>query len=228
MDYILQSGLPEHLKKTAIIREVSSGIYCWQKSEAKEVLNWIGVNNLIVLDIDVFIRFGEEMVYTGYRWCYQGNSTRSRKENLTINLDLAGKYIDDLAKQSDFFYEILFKSESSMDEIKREFFDRAVIHRGEITFKVEDALAIIDKCREKGRRIIGFEVFLIEKTENGQTIRPMEYRPYSGKSYDGYNPEKYIATYHVNKNADAGHWEEAKQFIIDRASKGWVFRVAYE
>jgi hypothetical protein len=50
----------------------------------------------------------------------------------------------------------------------------------------------------------------------------------SGRIYDEFDPSEYFKIYHVKKNRDIGHWEEAKQYVRDRADNGWVFEISYE
>jgi hypothetical protein len=224
MDNSFQKGLPGFLSKTAIHRKGTTDIVCWRYPEVQNILDWIDSNNLVIFCVDVYEN-DEEMRYTGYRWSYQGNPSFGRKYNLSSNLVFARNFVNNASLKGNYCYELLFKQESDIDEIEWEFLDSAIINRGEILFSPKDSISIISRCREKQKVILGIEAFLVEKTENGQTIQPNDYMVYVGKNYVEYPPDKYLEVYHTKKNADFGHYEEATEWIKDREKNGWHFEI---
>lgn len=111
-----------------------------------------------------------------------------------------------------------------MEQILEEFKDKAINHGGIYLFETIDAIAVIERCRELEKRILGIDAFEI----SGQYIQPMDYSDYSDANYEDLDPDKYYQRFHIKQNIDTGHWEKAKQFIRDRANKGWVFEIVYK
>ena len=223
MEYAFQSGLPEYIKQRAIALSVGIVNYAWPSLYVKDVLDWIENNNQILLSIYVFTKMNEKLQFANNTWHYKGNRNTNRKENLVNNLLSAKMFIGALEKQGNFYYEILFKNETKLDILDKEFLDKATIHRGDITYSEKDAFEIVDRCKEKGLKITNIDAFLIED----QFIQPTDYMPYNDSSYFDYPPDLYQERYHVSKNADTGHWQEAKQWIRDRANQGWTFEIYY-
>jgi hypothetical protein len=223
MEYYFQSGLPEHLKQNAIAPNVGEVNYAWPFSYVKEVLDWIEKNNQILLSIYVFTKMNEELKFADYSWHYKGDRTKNRQENLINNLLSAKMFISALEQQGNFYYKVLFRNETKLDVLDKEFLDKATIHGGDITYSEDDALEIVDRCKEKGLKISNIDAFLIKD----QFIQPTEYMPYNDSSYFDYPPNLYQERYRTKKNADKGHWQEAKQWIRDRANQGWTFEISY-
>jgi hypothetical protein len=111
-----------------------------------------------------------------------------------------------------------------MDEILEEFKNKGVLRGLTYRFLGKYALAIIGKCREMNKVIYGIDVFEITNV----STQIIDYVDYSGKSYKEFDSSKYYEKYHVKKNIDAGHWEEASRFIKDRMNSGYYFEIVYE
>ncbi len=113
-----------------------------------------------------------------------------------------------------------------MENIEKEFKNRG-IRQGKkpyyYVFSAENALALIEKCHEINRIIYGIDVF---RTKEANEI--VDYIDYSAKYYELFNPIEYLRKFHIEKNKDSGHWEEAKQFIKDRMNSGYYFEIVYE
>jgi hypothetical protein len=223
MEYPLQSGLPEYLKQRAITLGEGVVNYAWPSLYVKDVLDWIEINNHILLSVYVFTKVNEGLKFANNTWHYKGDRTKNRKENLVNNLLSAKVFISALEKQGNYYYEILFKNETKLQALDKEFLDKATIHRGDITYSEEDALEIVDRCKEENLKITYIEAYLITI----RSIHPTDYMPYNDSSYFDYPPDLYQERYHVSKNADTGHWQEAKQWIRDRANQGWTFEIYY-
>jgi len=224
MEYFLQKGLPEYIKAEAMKLGDSSS-YAWPTSSIKEVIDWIEINNSILLSIYVFTLTTGHLKYNNLQWAYKGDRTKNREENIDTNLASARIFINNLNNQSKcYYFDILFQREQNMEELDQEFLDKAIIHGGDITYSEQDALDIIDRCRKKDLKITNIDAYLIED----DFIQPTDYRPYIGSAYDNYNPEKYYQRNGVHKNADIGHWQEAKRWISDRANQGWTFEINYK
>jgi hypothetical protein len=111
-----------------------------------------------------------------------------------------------------------------INEIIKEFGNKVIKRRKEFFFKPDDAIAFIERCRELRKIIIGIEAFQIID----QFIQPMDYISYNSLVYDEFDKKQYFEKYHVEKNSDAGHWQEAIRFVQDRMINGWVFTFTYK
>lgn len=111
-----------------------------------------------------------------------------------------------------------------MDDIVRPFYWKGTIRGGQYLFDTDDSIAIIERCRERDKKILGIDAF----KDYGSQIEMMDYVYYEGKGYDNFDPAKYFDKYHIKKNSDAGHWQEATQFIRDRKDQGRVFEIVYD
>jgi len=158
-----QKGLPDNLKKNTVMRKIHKNTftYAWHYKEAKEVVEWLKLNNYIIDTIQVFkqpisgqvnISQPVDMEYSGYSWTYQGDRNKNKQENIDANLLNAQKFIDELHSKfaDNFVYEICFTSENEMNEIIREFYYKSIIHSG-FNFDVQEALEIIEKCQSIGK-----------------------------------------------------------------------------
>ena len=114
-----------------------------------------------------------------------------------------------------------------MDEIEEEFQHIAIIRGKTYRYKPEDALAVLAKCRQLNKRILGLDAFIIG---DHYTQPSMEHSTdYTGIDYDKKDEVEYYRKYHAPKNSDNGmHWTEAEQFIKDRINAGFVFEIVYE
>jgi hypothetical protein len=111
-----------------------------------------------------------------------------------------------------------------MIEPESGFEDGAVLRGCTYRYRGLDAVAIIERCREMEKRIYGIDAFEI----TDQTTRIADYIDYTGKSYDNWGASQYYLKYHIKKNADSGHWEEALQFVKDRNDKDWLYEIVHE
>jgi hypothetical protein len=244
-EYPFQREIPEEFKKKAIIRVEEPTIYVWQYKEAKKILQWASDKNYIIISIYVYKNISgstkptatsfdsrdpgktrQDIKFVGVTWNYRGDRTRNKSENKVDNSIKASQFVENIHREmdADLWYEILFQSDESWDEIEIEFFDKAIVHGGEKTYQVDDAIAIVEKCRELHKRITGIEAFKI--TYN--SIQPIDYMSYSGVGYEKINTELYYAKHHIRKNSDEGHWQEAEQWLKNRASEGWTFEIGYK
>jgi hypothetical protein len=111
-----------------------------------------------------------------------------------------------------------------MDEILEQFKNKGVRQGPDYyIFRANEALDLIEKCRETSRKVYGIDVF---RTEEGSEI--VDYIDYTGTGYRDLDPARYYDELHIEKNKDAGHWEEAKRFIKDRMNSGYYFEIVYE
>jgi len=97
-----------------------------------------------------------------------------------------------------------------LDEIGIEFFHHAIIHKGIYLFSDDDAKAVIGRCEENGRKILGVDAF---KFQEGGKIQP-----FSEHSVD----------YSDAKENNGGCWIEAKDFIASKLGFGLYFEIIYE
>lgn len=109
------------------------------------------------------------------------------------------------------------------DKIIREFKDKAVNYHDIILFHGQDAIKLVEKCRELKINILGIDAFELKSPG----IQPRDYFDYTG-FYDDFEPEKYFQKYHVRKYSDSGRWADAIQFVKDRIGQGWLFEISYE
>jgi hypothetical protein len=111
-----------------------------------------------------------------------------------------------------------------MDKILEEFENKGVRQGPDYyIFHGNEAIAVIERCRELNRKIYGIDVF---RTEEGNEI--VDYIDYTNIGYRDFDPARYFDEFHIEKDKDVGHWEEAKQFIKDRINSGYYFEVVYE
>lgn len=114
-----------------------------------------------------------------------------------------------------------------LDNIEKQFKDTSIIHHNIFLFRPYDALAVIEKCRSLNKKIYGIDAFNL--FENGKIQPVMEQSiDYTSKGYEYFDEFKYYSNYHIRKNCDVGHWDEAEQFIKDRINDKWVFEIVYE
>jgi hypothetical protein len=121
-------------------------------------------------------------------------------------------------------FEVFFENVQDLDEIGIEFFNRAIISGGELAYCAEDSLDVIERCRQLGKKIIGIDAFILTRN----VTQPQDYADYSEYMHYLFDPSQRTRRDIVVKPDDLGHWEEAKQFVKERASKGWVFEIDYE
>lgn len=111
-----------------------------------------------------------------------------------------------------------------MKELDKEFVDKGILQGRTYVFRGEDALAIIEKCRQMKKMIYGIDAFRI----TDQITQIVDYTDYTNRAYQSFNDSQYYAKYHVKKNADSGHWEEAIHFVKDRMNAGYFFEIVHE
>jgi hypothetical protein len=109
------------------------------------------------------------------------------------------------------------------DQIMKEFGKKALKNWGENLFYEQDAILLIQKCRELNIKILGVETFIL----NPPYTQPMDYFDYTG-DYDDFEPKEYEKKYHIKKYTDSGRWADAIQFVKDHAGQGWLFEIEYE
>lgn len=95
-----------------------------------------------------------------------------------------------------------------MDSIQKEFRDRAIVKAGTYLFGPQDAIEVVKKCSQIERKILGIDAFVV--TDN--TVQPFM---------------EHSIDYSVG-GLQGGNWNEAEQFILERAEMGFVFEVVYE
>ena len=110
-----------------------------------------------------------------------------------------------------------------MDNILEEFKSRGFrLGPDYYLFRADDATAKIKRCRELNKKIHGIDVF---KNEEGNEI--VDYIDYTTIGYREWEPSKYYEKFHIEKDKDIGHWEEAKKFLEDRMHSEYVFELVY-
>jgi len=95
-----------------------------------------------------------------------------------------------------------------MDIIEDEFKDRAIIRGKTPRYEYIDALAVMNRCKELNRKILGIDA-------EHRTQPVMEH------SIDYSLPTS-------PKGSDDGNWSDAIKFMRDKANKGFVFEIVYE
>lgn len=95
-----------------------------------------------------------------------------------------------------------------MDQIEKEFHERAIQRGGMCLYNAQDAIAVIRRCKELNMVIIGMDAYMITDL----TIQPF---------FD------YSINY-TSVGFQTGNWEEAEAFISRNAEKDFVFEVLYD
>lgn len=94
----------------------------------------------------------------------------------------------------------------NLEIISEELYERAILRGNLIFFHPNEAILVINRCKEHNRIILGIDAFKI--TEN--TTQPFSEHSveFSGKS--------------------GGNWLESKKFIEERETKGLVFEIVFK
>jgi hypothetical protein len=95
-----------------------------------------------------------------------------------------------------------------MDVLKAEFLNVAVTHLDMIMYHPEDALRVINRCRELNRKILGIDAFIVD----GEKIQPSL---------------EHSIDFSIKKS-DKGFWSEAEEFIRQYMNEGFVFEIVYK
>jgi hypothetical protein len=225
-EYIFQTGFPASFKKKGVVLyKTPPTTYAWKFEDVKQLFEWLTSEDYIVRSIDVFEMENKIPKFQHQSWIYIGDRTQSFEDSKKSNREQSFAFIEEVyAKNSNALFEVFFESPKSWDLIRIEFFNRAIISGGEWAYMPKDSPDIIDRCRQLGTKITGFDAFIIRPG----FIQPQDMMSYYPETYDKIDPAEYLMTYHIKKNTDVGHWEEAKQWIRDRADNGWVFEIDYE
>jgi hypothetical protein len=94
--------------------------------------------------------------------------------------------------------------------METEFHDKAIIQGKIFMYSPQSAITVVKRCRELNKFIYGLDAFKLWERSRIQPL--MEYSiDYTSINYPKYDPKEYKRRCHVTKNADAGHWLEAKQ-----------------
>ncbi len=105
-----------------------------------------------------------------------------------------------------------------MDEIERQFEDKAVIRGKTPCYADDNALDIIERCQAMKMRIHGIDAFII--TEKITWLQ--DYVDYSAASSEHY------VEWLMSADGNGDIWSVAKQWIEERSGKGWMFEIVYE
>jgi hypothetical protein len=225
-DYYFQKGLPKSLKEKAIIEDKSTSVtYAWKYDDVKLLFEWLIREDHIVCSVFVMEMINSTLKYTKESWIYLGDRVGSFEESKNKNHFQSSEFVDNVNKKynRDLFYRVDFESAKDWDKIRIEFFNGEINRGGELAYTAEDSLDVIDRCRQLGKKIVGIDAFIITK----DFIQPQDYADYSEFMYKLSDMSHPIRTNIVVNPNDLGHWEEAKQFVKDRALKGWVFEIDY-
>jgi hypothetical protein len=224
-EYIFQTGFPKILRKKAVVIDKKPRVlYAWKFEEATQLFEWLTAEDYIVHLVGVFEIIKKTPRFL-HEWIYVGDRTRDFDNSKKSNRSLAFEFMEKAhSTNASLLFQVFFESTKNWDIVRIEFFNRAIISGGEIAYAPEDSLDLIDRCRQLGKKILGFEAFIIRN----DFIQPQDWISYYPDEYEPIDPEVYLKTYHIKKNTDIGHWEEAKQYVRDRADNGWVFEIAYE
>jgi hypothetical protein len=226
VEYILQTGFSESLRKKAVVIDKKPRIlYAWKCEDVKQLFDWLTIEDYIVLFVGVLEILNKTPDFLHESWIYIGDRTCDFDDSKKSNRLQSLAFIEKMnLKKPNALFEVFFESTKSWDPIRIEFFNREINSGGELAYTPQDTLDVIDRCRQLGKKILGFEAFIIRN----DFIQPQDYFSYYPDTYDKYDPTEYFKQYHIKKNTDIGHWEEAKQYVRDRADNGWVFEIDYE
>jgi hypothetical protein len=221
-----QQGLPEALEKKATVLMQDPITFAWKFEDIRPLFEWLTFEDNIIDSIYVFEIKNNVPAYIKNSWLYIGDRSNNFRDSKEYNRLQSLAYIENLHLKNpgDLLYDVLFESTEDWDEIRTEFFNRAIIAGGVLAYIPDHSLNIIERCRELGKKILAIEALII----NNQYTQPQDDYILSGSMYDEFDPSEYLKIYHVKKNSDIGHWEEAKQYVRDRADNGWVFEIAYQ
>jgi hypothetical protein len=222
-----QQGLPKILKnKAKAIKRNTLRLLAWKYADIHSLFEWLKDNDLIVNSIDVYeINNGTPVIRLD-SWFYEGDHISSFENSKQKNRLGALEFIKDAeaTKNKELVFPVFFESTKEWDHLKIEFFNREINSAGVVAYLAEDGLDLIDRCYQDGRSIKAIEAFIINK----RFIQPQDFISYSPDSYDRIDPDIYFKIYHIKKYTDAGHWEEAKEYIRNGGLRGWVFDIDYE
>lgn len=228
MQYIFQRDLPEYLlnKGFNINKKDDISLFAWHYKEAKQVLTWLSQNQYIPRYISPRLPAGHKLYGSSF---YIGDRTKSIQENIKDNLLKFENFINvaNLELGENIFYVLMFESLSHMSLLNQTFLNMAVIHGGEYLLKSEGTIGFIEKCKELGFTILALEAFLLY--DDGR-IQP---DGGSGMYYDNdyylkVDDETYYAKYHIQHNADVGHWAAVKQFLTEKKDSKYYYEVHYK
>jgi hypothetical protein len=221
-----QQGLPENLKNKATILKQDPITFAWKFEDISSLFEWLTFEDNIIDSIYVFELKNSVPAYIKESWLYIGDRSRNFNNSKEYSRLQSMAFIEKmhLKNAGDLLYDVLFESANDWDEIRIEFFNRAIIAGGVLAYTPDHSLGVIEKCRELGKKIVAIEALII----NNQYTQPQDDYILSGRMYDEFDPSEYLKIYHVKKNSDIGHWEEAIQYIKDNYQNGWVFEIRYE
>jgi hypothetical protein len=225
-DYIFQTGFPKFLRKKAVvINKKPPRTYAWKLEDTKQLFEWITVEDQVVLFVGVYEKTKKTLNFLQESWIHIGERTMDFEQSKKYNRSQAYAFIEKSSTANDnLLFQVYFESTINWNTIRIEFFNREINEGGELAYAPEDSLDVIERCRQFGKKILWLEAFII----NNDYIQPQDYISYYPDEYDELEPDEYYKRYHIQKNSDTGHWEEAKQYIRDRAVYGWVFEINYE
>lgn len=95
-----------------------------------------------------------------------------------------------------------------MDEIEQQFIGKGIVRGGVLFLNPTHAVELIDLCEKLNKRILGIDTFILTETET----RPVM---------------EHTADYSMNGDNLSGYWNEAREFVSERSSSGFVFEVVY-
>jgi hypothetical protein len=226
-EYIFNRGLPDCFKnKAVIVKKEAPTTYAWKYEDVKNLFYWLITEEYIVRTIHVFEVINKTPRYFNQSWYYYGERNLDYENNKRLNRSKALEFIENVQVNNTqgLIYEVFFEPSVNWDKIRIEFFNRAILHGGELLYTSEDSLNIIERCRQLNKKIIAIDAFMIRD----KFIQPQDYYYFSTQAYGEFDPEEYFKKYHVKKNSDSGHWEESLQYIKDNFNKNWVFEIDYE
>jgi hypothetical protein len=210
-EYIFQKGLPESLTKKGIVINDSSMIYAWRFDDTTQLFEWLTKGDYVVLFVGVFEVTNGIPHFLDESWIHIGDRSKDLGQSKRVNRMAASAFIERMHMNGDrLLFEVLFESTKQWDEIRQEFFNREINRGGELAYFPQDSLDVIERCCQLGKRILGLEAFII----NESFIQPQDYVAYAPRSEGG--------------TANGGRWQEATQFVLERADRGWVFEISRE
>ena len=95
-----------------------------------------------------------------------------------------------------------------MNIIEQEFKTKGILRGNAYRYQLEDAIAIINRCKELNKRILGIDSFIITEKVT---------QPFLEHSID----------FKIASDND-NIWDEAISFVKSKGNMGFVFEIVYE